>query len=137
MWDYNYSDELYHYGILGMKWGVRRSETQLSRVRGRKKNDSDDYKQASELKKKKISELSNAELRKLNERTQLERQYSQLNPNAVKKGLTYVTATAATLGTLMALYNNGGKAIQIGKTYCDKITKVVGDKLVSELNKNN
>ena len=24
MWSYNYSDELYHHGIKGQRWGIRR-----------------------------------------------------------------------------------------------------------------
>jgi hypothetical protein len=37
MWTYNhtYSPALTHYGILGMKWGVRRTQQQLDRLAGR------------------------------------------------------------------------------------------------------
>ena len=33
MWEYRYSSELYHYGVKGMKWGVRRTPEQLGHIR--------------------------------------------------------------------------------------------------------
>ena len=119
-------NELYHYGILGMKWGVRRdrSRSGSSGSSRRKKtllNLSDDARTAEKLKKKKLGEMSNAELRKLNERQNLERNYRQLNKSHIAKGMAFVTSAAATTGTVLALYNNSGKLIDIGKKFAKKL----------------
>lgn len=87
-------NELMHYGILGMKWGVRRSEAQLARARGKKTSDDDDSSDAknssskaqSTSSKKKISEMSDDELRKTVTRLQLEKQYRDLSPKTVSLG---------------------------------------------------
>lgn len=81
---------LVHYGILGMKWGVRRSEAELARARGKKTSDSgddsDDKKQTTATRSKSISEMSDDELRKTVQRLQLEKQYRDLNPKQVSAG---------------------------------------------------
>ena len=59
--------------------------------------------------------MSNSELRRVNERQNLERNYKTANPNVVKKGIIALGAVAATLGTITAIQKNGGKIIKSGK----------------------
>jgi GNAT superfamily N-acetyltransferase len=109
-------DYLYHYGILGMKWGIRRTPAQLARARGRSTTDEphEDYKKAHTSKS--IKSMSDAELRNRLNRLQMERQYSQLSADNVSKGKEYVqktikaaTTIAAVTTTALTLYNNVNK----------------------------
>lgn len=81
---------LKHFGIPGMKWGRRKARSTMKSVkkklRSPKKNQSDDYKKTTTLRKKKIHQLSNAELKVINERLQLERSYKDLSSKDVSPG---------------------------------------------------
>lgn len=116
----NYSNELYHYGIKGMKWGRRRfRNTDGTLTPAGKKRYSDDAYEAKQIKKKKMSQMSNAELRKLNERQNLERTHKQLNPGPTKKALGYAAATAGALGTVALLGENYDKVRKRGKKFTE------------------
>lgn len=86
---------LMHYGVKGMKWGVRKD---------RSKSYSDDYNSTKSLRKKNVKQLSNSELRKLNERMQLEANYKRLNPSVVNKGYKFAKGLLTAGGTIGGLY---------------------------------
>ena len=129
MWEYRYTDELYHWGIKGMKWGVRRyqnkdgTRTSLGKRQRKQIELSDDAKEAAKIKKKNVDEMSNAELKRLNERQNLERQYKQANPSTINKGMKAAATVVAVTTTAINLYNNADKIIKIGR----EAAKLVGN----------
>ncbi len=92
-------NQLYHFGIVGQKWGVRRYQnedgTRTPKGKKRDKSESsksDDHMISRIAKSKAPTGLSNDELRKLNERLQLEDTYKKLSAEKMKKSESWVKA---------------------------------------------
>ena len=95
-------NELTHYGVLGMKWGVRRTEAQLARARAKRavEEPHEDYTRAHT--KKSVKSMSDKELKDVNKRLQAEDQYNQLTKKKVSAGQKFVTGVLITVGTQIA-----------------------------------
>ena len=96
--------ELMHYGIKGMRWGIRKS-----RIKGAKKWTS--------AKQAKIDGMSDDQLRRVNNRLRLEKEYRQLTQTRMeryraKAGRVVEEAAANTLQN--ALQKNLKKAASLG-----------------------
>ena len=114
------NNELKHHGVVGMKWGVRRAKRQSSQ--------SDDYKQSRSIMKKKIEEMSNADLKAVNNRLNLEANYREVSKRNVSAGRKWVT------GILV------GAATAVAATYAQQYAKQGADALLKgglKLLKNN
>lgn len=94
------NNELMHYGVPGMKWGVRRTPAQLGKKKtssskslfGKKKSKSkaktksESSKEETAPKKKSVKEMSDDELNAAIRRMQLEQTYASLSPQKVSTG---------------------------------------------------
>ena len=99
-----HNNELYHYGIKGMKWGIRRTPAQL----GHRPAKTTTSQRKSEMKK-----MSDTELRNRINRIQMEKQYMQLTAPEVNAGKKFVkdvlvNAAKQTATSYVSKYMNKG-----------------------------
>lgn len=117
-------NELMHFGVKGMKWGVRRNLKSSTTTKKPKQRiePHEDYKKAHY--RKNVKTMSDVELRSRINRLDMEKRYSQLSTENTSKGKQYFNkimkagTTVATLTTTaLTVYNN-----------LDKIQNIVNKK---------
>lgn len=118
--------ELYHWGVKGMRWGVRRYQNADGSLtpagRSRYAEPHEDYKKAHD--KKSVKQMSDKELRDRNNRLQMERQYADLTRRK-NHGLQIVKTLIATAGTITAAQAAYKTYAKLGNDALDKIGDLV------------
>lgn len=103
----NSYNDLYHSGVLGMRWGHRKDSSSSG---GQPKQSRD------KTPKPNAKTMSDEELKRRVNRLQMERQYSQLTSTEISKGqaaaknvMKVATTVAAVTTTGLTIYGNAGK----------------------------
>lgn len=122
--------ELCHWGIKGMKWGVRRYQNKDGSLtpKGKKRYSEphEDYARAHD--KKPVSQMSTKELQERNNRLQQEQNYARLTKKT-SVGQKAVKAFIATAGTIVAIEGAAKVYQRVGNTALDKI----GDAIINSI----
>lgn len=120
-------NELYHYGVLGMRWGVRKSKSGSSGFGKRSKRSKltvdPSYKKAHS--KKKVKYMSDNELREVNNRLNLEQNYRYMTQRK-SKGKAAVDAFVSTAKTITAVIGAYNTYKEYGAPIAKKVLNKIG-----------
>lgn len=97
------SDFLEHHGVKGQKWGIRHKP--ISRSKKPSHSKAKDYEQVAALRHVPVWALSDADIKRVNSRLGLERQFYNLNPSKIHQGRKQAEHILATIGIGVAAYN--------------------------------
>lgn len=140
------NNTLCHYGVLGMKWGVRRTPEQLARARGKsntsstssggKKGTSSNSKSSSS-KTRTMSDMSEDELKTKIGRLELEKRYKELMtsvyPPKSKEGQKYVTNILKKIGENTAVNLGSQATTHILGNMINKLAGVKSDDVLNRV----
>lgn len=115
-----------HYGVKGMRWGVRRTPTQLARAAKSYRQSSKDAKAATKRTrftsgdKDAPSNLTAKELEDRIKRMETEKRYNELNAKTVSKGQQHVNEVITNVGKKTVTVAATGIAIHLVKKGVEK-----------------
>lgn len=97
-----------HYGVLGMKWGVRKDRGGVKKAKAKPKaKQSKDRQRITNLANKPVKQLSNKQLKEVNNRFQMEQTLAQMKAKqtTIARGQMKIAAALAVVGTATTIYN--------------------------------
>ena len=120
-------NQLLHYGVKGMRWGVRNDDP----VNGAPpKLVAPDHKDYADNRKRSAQQMSNAELKRIIERSRLERDAKEASRTMFDRGAQQAKKLLGTSTTVIATALATPVILWAGKKL---LAKVFGEKIISEI----
>lgn len=150
MWTYNYTNELYHHGVKGMKWGVRKAKEEYRTAKSASKEARKQFSKAGKgFGLKALSEaeaarkpMYEADMNTLHAKAKFKAAKAKSDEKAAKAEMnTYAKAMTKTglVGSIRDISNDRASSrlyneltTKKGKDYADRVQKKAQNKLIAQ-----